>query len=128
LVTPHPGVTNGEGIGLSADDVTQIINQGIAEANDVRAAIRLPQGSRTKMVFAVSDLNGNILGLYRMPDATIFSIDVAVAKARNTAYYANANLLQPADQLPGVAAGIAFSNRTFRYLADARFPEGIDGT
>ena len=26
------------------------------------------------MVFAVSDLNGNILGLYRMPDATYFSI------------------------------------------------------
>ena len=41
------------------------------------------------MVFAVTDLDGNVVGLYRMPDATIFSIDVAVAKARNVAYYAN---------------------------------------
>lgn len=127
LVTPH------DGTGVSAADVIRIVNQGIAQANVTRAAIRLGPGATpgsvpTKMVFAVSDLNGNILGIFRMPDATVFSIDVAVAKARNTAYYANPNLLQPADQLPGVAPGIAFSNRTFRYLADARFPEGIDGT
>src|SRR5207253_1165954 len=71
LVTPHAGD------GLTADDVTRIIQQGIAEANTVRAAIRLPLNSRVKMVFAVSDKEGNILGLYRMPDATVFSIDVA---------------------------------------------------
>ena len=34
-----------------------------------------------------------------MPDATIFSIDVAVAKARNTAYYADPNALQDADKV-----------------------------
>jgi uncharacterized protein GlcG (DUF336 family) len=79
------------------------------------------------MVFAVTDLNGNVLGLYRMPDATYFSIGVAVAKARNVAYYDNPAQLQPVDQLPGIAAGVAFTNRTFRYLADPRFPEGIDG-
>ena len=51
------------------------------------------------MVFAVSDKQGNILGLYRMPDATYFSIDVAVAKARNVAYYANPSQLQPIDEV-----------------------------
>jgi uncharacterized protein GlcG (DUF336 family) len=121
LVTPHAGG------GLSADDVTRIIQQGIAQANQTRAAIRLPLGSTARMVFAVTDTDGNVLGLYRMPDATVFSIDVAVAKARNVAYYANPAQLQPVDQVPGVAAGVAFTSRTFRYLAQPRFPEGIDG-
>jgi uncharacterized protein GlcG (DUF336 family) len=121
LVTPH------DGTGVTAADVVRIVNQSIAQANLTRAAIRLPLGSRAKFVFAVADLNGNLLGVFRMPDATIFSIDVAVAKARNTAYYADPNLLQPVDQLPGIPAGTAFTNRTFRYLAEPRFPEGIDG-
>ena len=76
-------------------EVITIVDSSIAQANLTRAAIRvnlatgLP-GARTKMVIAVADKNGNVLGLYRMPDATVFSIDVAVAKARNTAYYADA--------------------------------------
>src|SRR6185437_14303456 len=111
---------------LTAADVTEMIARGINESNQVRAAIRLPLDSTAKMVFAVSDKAGDILGLYRMPDATYFSIDVAVAKARNNAYYANPALLQPADQLSTVPAGVAFESRTFRYLSLPHFPEGID--
>jgi uncharacterized protein GlcG (DUF336 family) len=122
LVLPHNGV------GISTADVTRMINQGIAEASQVRAQIRLPLGSTTKMVFAVADSTGELLGLYRMPDATIFSIDVAVAKARNVAYYDNAAQLQPQDLIPGLPPGVAFTNRTFRYTAQPRFPEGIDNT
>ena len=122
LVTPH------DGVGISAAQVTQIINNGITQANKTRAAIRLPKSSSTRMVFAVCDLNGNIVGLYRMPDATIFSIDVAVAKARNVNYYNNASKLQTIDQLPGVPAGVAFTNRTFRYLALPRYPSAAEGT
>jgi uncharacterized protein GlcG (DUF336 family) len=121
LVLPH------DGVGVTAADVEQIISQGVQQANLTRAAIRLPLNSTTRMVFAVADLNGNIVGLFRMPDATIFSIAVAVAKSRNVAYYNNAAQLQPIDQLPGVPAGTAFTNRTFRYLAEPRFPEGING-
>jgi uncharacterized protein GlcG (DUF336 family) len=122
------------------------------------------------MVFAVADRDGNVLGLYRMPDATIFSIDVAVAKARNTVYYANPALLQDADKVDdnlllaaGVTTakelkrnkakvdgtnnhqpdlytssssktkyspltGLAFTNRTFRFLAEPRYPAGVDGS
>ena len=116
------------GVGITAAEVDQIITQGIAAAEKTRAAIRVPMGQRTKMVFAVTDSTGEVLGLYRMPDATVFSIDVAVAKARNTAYYANAAALQPADQVPGVAPGVAFTNRTFRFLAEPRFPAGVDGS
>ena len=119
---------------LTADEVRQIIWDGVDEAERVRAAIRLPLGTRTRMVLSVSDKNGEILGLFRMPDATFFSIDVAVAKARNVAYYADAADLQPVDQVDGnfdqvadVPAGVAFTNRTFRYLASPFFPTGVDG-
>jgi uncharacterized protein GlcG (DUF336 family) len=121
LVAPHAGA------GISAADVTNIIVQGIVQAEQTRAAIRLPLDSTTRMIFAVTDTTGNVLGMYRMPDATVFSLDVAVAKARNVAYYADSGLLQPIDQVPGVPAGTAMTNRTFRYLAGPRFPEGIDG-
>jgi uncharacterized protein GlcG (DUF336 family) len=124
LVTPHDS-TDG---GLTAAQVDAIIQQGILAAEQTRAAIRLPLGSRTSMVLAVTDANGEVLGLYRMPDATTFSLDVAVAKARNVAYYADAADLQAIDQVPGIAAGTAFTNRTFRFLAQPRFPSGIDGT
>ena len=63
-----------------------------------------------------------------MPDATFFSIDVAVAKARNVAYYANPAQLQPIDKVAGLPAGTAITNRTFRYLSEPRFPEGSTAT
>ena len=178
LVLPHASPTGAST--LTAADVTRIVNQGIAEARLTRAAIRLnlnhikngfaQPGVKTRMVFAVADRDGNVLGLYRMHDATVFSIDVAVAKARNTAYYANAGLLEDADkvdddllvasglytaqQLRNAAArldglnnhradlnptatsfakyspldGLAFTNRTFRFLAEPRYPAGVDGT
>ena len=122
LVLPHSGRT------LTAAQVTQIIEQGVQQATHTRAAIRLPLDSTTRMVFAVSDpVTGELLGLFRMPDATVFSIDVAVAKSRNVQYYADPGQLQAVDQLPGVPAGVAFTNRTFRYLAEPFYPEGIDG-
>jgi uncharacterized protein GlcG (DUF336 family) len=121
LVLPHSGD------GITQAQVEQIIGQGLAAANDIRAAIRLPLGSRAQFVYAVTDLQGNVVGLYRESDATVFSIDVAIAKARNVAYYANPAELQPQDMAPGVPDGTAMTNRTFRYLAEPRFPEGIDG-
>ncbi len=122
LVVPH------DGDGVTATEVTEIITAGLNQANKTRAAIRLPVGTRAKFVFAVSDRQGNIVGLYREPDATIFSIDVAVAKARNVAYYSNAAQLQTIDQIPGLPAGAALTNRTFRFLGEPRFPNGIDPT
>jgi uncharacterized protein GlcG (DUF336 family) len=131
LVLPHAGVTvNGQTV--TAADVAQIINQGIAASTQIRAQIReTPTGSpgvQAQFVFAVADSDGNLLGLYREPDATYFSIDVAVAKARNTAYYDNPAQLQPADQVAGLPPGVSLTSRTFRFLAQPRYPEGIDGT
>lgn len=115
------------GTGITAAEVQQIIDEGIIAADKTRAAIRVPAGSRTRMVLAVTDTTGEVVGLYRMPDATFFSIDVAVAKARNTAYYAS-TALQPVDAVDGVPAETAFTNRTFRFLAEPRFPAGVEGT
>lgn len=123
LVQPHDSADGT----LTAADVTAMVQRGITQANTVRSAIRLPLNSTAKMIFAVSDKDGNILGLYRMPDATFFSLAVAVAKARNVAYYANSAQLQTIDQVPGLPKGVAMTNRSFRYLAEPRYPEGIDG-
>ena len=118
LVVPHNGV------GITAAEVDQIILNGITQAQQTRSALRLPLSSSTRMVLAVTDLDGNVVGLYRMSDAPVFSIGVAVAKARNVAYYDNPSELQSIDELPGIAPGVALTNRTFRFLALPRYPSG----
>src|SRR5437867_8291327 len=95
---------------LSQSDITVIVSQAVAQAGVTRAAIRLPLGSTTRMVIAVSDLQGAIRGLFRMPDSTVFSIDVAVAKARNVIYFSSFNRV-PSD-LSGVPQGTAVTSRT----------------
>jgi uncharacterized protein GlcG (DUF336 family) len=124
------------GNGISVTQVQQIIAQGINAANVTRAAIRLPLGERTRMVFGVTDRDGQVVGLYRMPDATVFSIDVAVAKARNVSYYNDAGLVQfydlPLDRYGeprSTPKGVAYTARTFRFLAAPRYPTGApEGT
>ena len=121
LVLPHAGV------GITEQDVVTMIDDGIQRALTTRSAIRLPLGRHARMVFAVADETGDILGLYRMPDATVFSIGVAVAKARNMAYYHDAAQLQPEDEVKGLPAGTAITNRTIRFLSLPFFPEGQNG-
>jgi uncharacterized protein GlcG (DUF336 family) len=111
--------------GLTQSDVSAIISQSVATAQHTRAVIRLPSGSRTRMTIAVADLDGTILGLHRMPDATVFSIDVAVAKARNVIYFSSPGGVA---DLPGVPSGTAITNRTVGFAAQPFFPPGIDGS
>jgi len=112
--------------GLSQGDVTQIVTNAINTANIERAVIRLPPGQRAKFAIAVADLDGSIIALYRMSDSTIFSVDVAVAKARNLAYFASQNV-DPQD-MPGVPPGTAVTNRTISFGAQPLFPPGINGS
>jgi uncharacterized protein GlcG (DUF336 family) len=111
---------------LSADEITLITNQAVAIANQARAAIRLPLGSKTRMMIAVSDLQGNLLGVFRMADATIFSIDVSITKARNATFFTSTSR-SPSD-LPGVPLGTAVTARTISFGAQPLYPAGIDGT
>src|SRR5438093_7057476 len=109
---------------LTQAEVTDIVSPAVAQALKTRAAIRLPMGISTRMVIAVSDLQGTTRGLFRMPDSTIFSIDVAVAKARNVVYFSGPNRV-PSD-LPGVPIGTAVTNRTISFGAQPLYPPGID--
>jgi uncharacterized protein GlcG (DUF336 family) len=118
--------TNGLMGPLTAAQVSGIITNAINTANQTRALIRLPLGSRAKMSIAVSDLDGTIIGLYRMTDGTVFSIDVAATKARNVIYFSGATR-QPAD-LNGVPIGTAVTNRTIGFGAQPFFPPGINGS
>lgn len=115
------------GSSLTAAEVDQIVQAAVSTANITRAAIRLPPGNPTKMVIAVGDVDGTILALFRMADSTIFSIDVAVAKARNVVYFSS---LDPnvALDLPGVPLGTAVTNRTISFGSQPLYPPGIDGT
>jgi uncharacterized protein GlcG (DUF336 family) len=109
---------------LTAAEVQGIIEKAAARARRTRAVIRLPLGTRAKFVYSVTDLQGNILGLYRDPDSTIFSLDVALTKARNVVYFSSANT-DPLDRLPGVPPGTAYTNRTIGFTSQIFFPSGI---
>jgi uncharacterized protein GlcG (DUF336 family) len=120
---PERGSTLG---GLTQAQVQQIVANAVATGNLTRAAIRLPVGARARFVIAVSDLDGTLLALYRMPDATLFSVDVAVAKSRNVIYFSGTP--NPADLPGGPPPGTAITNRTLDFAAQPLYPEGIDGT
>jgi uncharacterized protein GlcG (DUF336 family) len=125
LVGPHPSMNPDPSAGgLSQAEAKQILDNAEATANQTRAAIRLPFGKRTKMVIAISDLDGNIIALRRMADATVFSIDVAATKARNMVYF-NSGQRSDADLNP-VPIGMAVTNRTVSFGAQPFFPPGID--
>lgn len=118
LVGPNAGTK------LSKSDVSEIIGNAVSTAEITRAVIRLPPGQRARMTIAVADLDGTILGLYRMPDGTVFSTDVAASKARNVVWFSTTGVRD----LPGVPAGTAITNRTVSFGAQPLFPPGIDGS
>jgi uncharacterized protein GlcG (DUF336 family) len=126
--------------GLSSDDVRKIIDQAVAVALRTRAQIRLPARQPTRMIMAVSDEAGRILGAYRMADATFFSLDVAMTKARNAYYFSTREgydvlkqyvegnryeryTWQPA---PPAGQGWAITARTLSFGGQPLFPPGID--
>ena len=106
------------GSNLSMSEVDAIVKRAIATAKRTRALIRLPLNSYARMVIAVADVDGSILALHRMPDATVFSIDVAVAKSRNVIWFSGHDLPVPANT--------AVTNRTLNFGAQPFYPPGID--
>jgi uncharacterized protein GlcG (DUF336 family) len=126
---------------LTAAEVTQILGDGIATANRVRAAIRQPLGSNARVTVAVVDIDGKVLGIFRQLDAPVFGFDVAVQKARTVNFMsrsdAGAKLTAAgfgsfvsraqADGI-GLDGSIAFSDRGFGFLHRPLFPDGINDT
>jgi uncharacterized protein GlcG (DUF336 family) len=103
-----PGTT----IHLTKADELQITEQAFTEALSIRAAIREPADVPAQVHVAITDLQGNILTVSATPDATNFSFDVAVQKARTAGYFSNNTH--------------AFSSRAIGFLADSTLPPAIE--
>jgi len=126
LVVPKAGPLGG----LSAADVMSIVQNAVAEADQTRAVIRIPIGTKARFVISVSDLDGQLLTVYRMRDSTIFSIDVSITKSRNVIYFSGASSYgnRTDGDMPGVPMGTAVTNRTINFGSQPLYAPGIDHT
>ncbi len=115
---PLPGTIGGENR-LTAAEVTNILTLAAQRCNITRAGIRLPLGTRAKTFISVVN-NPNqdgvapaVLGVFRVGEATMFSWDVSVQKARTAVFFSNNQM--------------AMSCRSVGFLAQKFFPPGLDG-
>lgn len=115
---PIAGTIDGQAR-LSAAEVTNILALAAQNAANTRAGIRLPVGTSAKVFITVvnnPDQPGGtpvILGTFRILDATIFSWDVAVQKARTALFFSSNSA--------------AYSTRAVGFLAQTFYPPGING-
>ena len=121
--------------GLTQDEVRRIVEQSVAVALRTRAMIRLPINQPTRMTIGISDESGTILALYRMPDGTVFSSDVAMTKARNAYYFSTREGYEVLRDIargftwspePPAGKGWAVTARTISFAGQPLFPPGID--
>ncbi|HKG81203.1 MAG TPA: heme-binding protein, partial [Pyrinomonadaceae bacterium] len=126
---------------LTAGEVGTIITHAAQQANITRAAIRQPLGSNARVTIAVVDTAGVVLGIFRQQDAPVFGFDVAVQKARTSAFFSSPNA---AASLRSAGFGsyvdraaadglrldgtIAFTDRASGFLHRPFFPDGINDT
>lgn len=119
---PMPGTISGASR-LSAVEVESILRLAAQRATITRAGIRLPRGQIARVWISVvnnpsaAGVEPVVLGTYRTPDATIFSWDVAVQKARTAVFFSR-----------GLERGTprAFSSRAVGFLSQAMYPPGIE--
>lgn len=122
---PLAGTINGQAR-LNASEVNSIINYAAQRVKLTRAAIRLPIGTQMQAFITIvnnPNVDGvapTVLGTFRTGEATIFSWDVAVQKARTAVFYSRHDFL-------GFGLKIAMSTRCVGFLAEKNYPPGIDG-
>ena len=113
IATPINGVPR-----LTAAEVEGIIAVAADRVRTTRAGIRLPIGTRMEVFITVVNnpdtpsVSPAVLGAFRTGDATMFSWDVAVQKARTAVGFSDNRT--------------AYSTRTVGFLAQTHFPPGID--
>jgi uncharacterized protein GlcG (DUF336 family) len=119
---------------LTAVDVVKMVDQALNQEKITRAAIRLPVGIPARMQVGVTDIGGNVLGLFRTNDATMFSMDIVIQKGRTVTSFSDPN--DPSglgkrlrDNL-GISesAPLAVTSRTIEFLAQPFYPPAITGT
>jgi uncharacterized protein GlcG (DUF336 family) len=122
---PLPGTINGQPR-LTTAEVRSILGHAAHETCITRAGIRLPIGVPMKAFITVvnnPDADGvppMVLGTFRTGEATLFSWDVAVQKARTVIYYSRHDFLN-------FGVRVAMSVRCVGFLAQCNYPPGIDG-
>jgi len=115
---------------LTSAEVQQIIDQASAQAAKTRAAIRRPLGTPAQVFICVVDTNGAVLGIWRTPDATIFSFDVSAQKARTAVAFSRSD--HPLGmQMRGIlglstSQELAVTCRAVGFLSQDFYPPGID--
>ncbi len=121
---PLPGTISGAAR-LTAAEVENILRIAAERSEITRAGIRLPRGQIARVWISVVNnpatdgVEPVVLGTYRTPDATIFSWDVAIQKARTALFFSR-----------GLERGSprAFSCRAVGFLSQSMYPPGIVGT
>jgi uncharacterized protein GlcG (DUF336 family) len=120
-----PAPINGQAR-LTPAEVTNIINFAADRVRITRAAIRLPIGTQMQVFITVVNnpntpgMAPTVLGTFRTGEATLFSWDVSVQKARTVIYYSTNDFLS-------FGFNPAMSVRTVGFLAQCNYPPGIDG-
>jgi len=119
---------------FSATEVQTVVEACVQASFATHAAIRLPSDSPCSMIIAVTDVTGQILGAFRMEDATLFSLEISVTKARNAFYYSDATSIDATGPNAGrhpladiVPPGTAVTARTLGFLSTALYPPSIEG-
>ena len=130
---------------LTAAEVDELTLACRDAALRTHAAIRLPADAPCQMIIAITDVDGDVLSAFRMADATLFSLEISITKARNAYYYSNPasrdvggpnDGLHPltsvfADQASALSVlnttGIAVTARSLGFLAAEFYPPTIDG-
>ena len=97
---------------ITKADVLKMVQQAADQAFLTRAAIRNPKGVAAQVWITVVDLQGNICGLYRTNDATVFSFDLCVQKARTSAFFSTDN--------------VGFSSRAIGFMSQTFYPPGVE--
>jgi uncharacterized protein GlcG (DUF336 family) len=122
---PVGGTINGQPR-LTMQEVRSILSYAAHQTCITRAAIRLPIGVSMKAFITVVN-NPNtggvaptVLGTFRTGEATLFSWDVAVQKARTVIFYSSHDFLN-------LGLRVALSVRTVGFLSQCNYPPGING-
>lgn len=125
IVTIGSGGSGSPEARLSAAEVQSILQLAAERSTITRAGIRLPRGQVARVWITVvgnpnvAGVEPPVLGTYRTPEATMFSWDVAIQKARTAIFFSR-----------GRERGEprAFSCRSVGFLAQTMYPPGIVGT
>ncbi|TVQ61935.1 MAG: hypothetical protein EA379_05855 [Phycisphaerales bacterium] len=133
-----------QGEHLSQADVQEALRRAHDLNAMLRAQIRKDRPQVSQVTVSVVDAEGNLLGVFRSPDAPVFGFDVSVQKARTAVTMSRldtGDLLRNAEggafasfadraNAIGLAldGSVAISDRAGGFLARPFLPDGIPGT